>query len=172
MAPRAIERRRVGGLGPRIASAFVMAPAAIGLAYLGGLAFGLPIALLAALMALEWQGFSREGEAGAPSARAGFVAAVAIPVLFAVAGRVEIALASILPALVIAALAARIGRARPSWWALGVAYIALPCIAVVWLRAAPHGRETIFWLFSVVWATDIGAYAAGRLIGGDRKSVV
>ena len=46
MAPRAIERRRVGGLGTRIASAFVMAPAAIGLAYLGGLAFGLPIALL------------------------------------------------------------------------------------------------------------------------------
>ncbi len=169
MAHRVIERRRVGGLGPRVASALVMAPAAIGLAYVGGVAFGLFIATLAAVMALEWQGFSREGETGSPSARAGFVAAAAVPVLFAVAGRIEIALASVLPALVTAALAARIGRARPSWWALGVVYIALPCIAIVWLRAAPgHGRETIFWLFAVVWATDIGAYAAGRLIGGPR----
>jgi len=164
-----IERRGAGGLGPRVASALVMAPAAIGLAYLGGVAFGLFIAALAVLMAQEWQEFSREGESGAPLARAAFVAAATIPVLFAVAGRIEIALASILPALATAALAARIGRARSSWWALGVVYIALPCIAIVWLRAAPgHGRETIFWLFTVVWATDIGAYAAGRLIGGPR----
>ncbi len=146
-----------------------MAPAAIGLAYLGGVPFGLFIVVLAAVMALEWQGFRRDGEDGSPSARVGFMIAVVIPVAFAVAGRIEIALAAILPALITAALAARMGRARPSWWALGLLYIALPCIAIVWLRAAPgYGRETVFWLFAVVWATDIGAYAAGRLIGGPR----
>jgi phosphatidate cytidylyltransferase len=40
-------------------------------------------------------------------------------------------------------------------------------MALDWLRADPvYGQLTIFWLFGVVWATDIGAYAAGRTIGG------
>ena len=30
------------------------------------------------------------------------------------------------------------------------------------------GRATIFWLFAVVWASDTGAYAAGRALGGPR----
>jgi phosphatidate cytidylyltransferase len=39
------------------------------------------------------------------------------------------------------------------------------------LRAAPEGgRETVFWIFLLVWATDIGAYFAGRGIGGPRMA--
>ncbi|MCH7931170.1 MAG: CDP-archaeol synthase, partial [Proteobacteria bacterium] len=30
------------------------------------------------------------------------------------------------------------------------------------------GRETVFWLFAVVWATDVGAYFAGRGVGGPK----
>jgi len=38
---------------------------------------------------------------------------------------------------------------------------------LIWLRGDdPVGRDTLFWLLLLVWATDIGAYAAGRLIGG------
>ena len=29
-----------------------------------------------------------------------------------------------------------------------------------------QGRDLVFWLLAVVWATDIGAYFAGRGIGG------
>ncbi len=55
------------------------------------------------------------------------------------------------------------------WLAAGVVYIAVPCIAIIWLRSdAAVGRQAIFWLFAVVWATDIGAYFAGRGIGGPK----
>ena len=40
---------------------------------------------------------------------------------------------------------------------------------MIWLRNGPGmGRETIFWLLGLVWASDCGAYAFGRLIGGPK----
>ena len=61
------------------------------------------------------------------------------------------------------------GVGKGGWITVGFAYIVLPGLALVWLRAHPTlGLETVFWLMAVVWATDIGAYAAGRLIGGPK----
>lgn len=170
MAPRASEGRPTGPAGelaPRIVSALVLAPAAILIAYLGGVVFGLFIVAIAALMAVEWLELGRDAAPTSPAKRAAYAVAPALPIAIAVAGRAELALGAVVVAAAIAAVAAR--RARPGWVALGVAYIALPCIAVVWLRADPmFGRNTVLWLFAVVWATDIGAFAAGRLIGGPR----
>ena len=60
-------------------------------------------------------------------------------------------------------------RRRPLWLAAGFVYIAVPCIALSWLRATPEtGLAIILWLLAVVWATDIGAYFAGRGIGGPK----
>lgn len=60
-------------------------------------------------------------------------------------------------------------RTAPVLYAFGVPYIALPALSLVWLRSDPaSGFETILWLLCVVWATDIGAYAFGRIIGGPR----
>ena len=57
--------------------------------------------------------------------------------------------------------------------AAGVAYVGLPMMALVWLRAdATHGVEVLFWLFAVVWSADTGAYFFGRLIGGPRLAPV
>lgn len=57
----------------------------------------------------------------------------------------------------------------PFWSLLGLVYVIVPCIALVWLRQTPeHGRHIAFWLFCAVWATDIGAYFAGRTIGGPK----
>ena len=45
--------------------------------------------------------------------------------------------------------------------------MALPCIILLWLvQSGSASRGTLFWVFAVVWATDIGAYAAGRQMGG------
>jgi phosphatidate cytidylyltransferase len=52
----------------------------------------------------------------------------------------------------------------PGWVAAGVVYIGVPVLSILWLRG--QDRETAFWLLLVVWATDIVAYAAGRIIGG------
>ncbi len=51
----------------------------------------------------------------------------------------------------------------------GVLYIGPAAVALVWLRGAPdHGFADVVILLLVIWATDIGAYAAGRAIGGPR----
>jgi phosphatidate cytidylyltransferase len=47
-------------------------------------------------------------------------------------------------------------------------YIVVPAAALLWISSAPQGRLTLLWLLVVVWATDIGGYAAGKLIGGPR----
>ena len=58
---------------------------------------------------------------------------------------------------------------KPQWMALGVLWVALPCISLLWLaRQEAGGRATLLWLLGVVWATDIGAYAVGRSLGGPR----
>lgn len=57
---------------------------------------------------------------------------------------------------------------RPLWSVVGILYIGLPCVGLLWLRGDPGsgGRETILWLFLVIWAADCGAYVFGRSIGG------
>ena len=50
--------------------------------------------------------------------------------------------------------------------ALGVPYLLLPAIALIWMREQPEGLRLIIYLMIVVWATDTGAYLVGRLIGG------
>jgi phosphatidate cytidylyltransferase len=51
----------------------------------------------------------------------------------------------------------------------GLAYIALAGVALLWLREDPlAGRANVLFLLLIVWAGDIGAYLAGRLIGGAR----
>src|SRR5437879_5525364 len=62
-----------------------------------------------------------------------------------------------------------LARAEPSWFALGLLWIAVPCVLLLWL-AQPReiGPRTVLWIFAVVWATDIGAYLIGRQVGGPR----
>ncbi|MEO7410539.1 MAG: phosphatidate cytidylyltransferase, partial [Sphingomicrobium sp.] len=55
------------------------------------------------------------------------------------------------------------------WLVGGFVYALLPAIALLWLRdRAPQGLELVFWVFIVTWTTDIGAYFAGRAIGGPK----
>lgn len=55
------------------------------------------------------------------------------------------------------------------WKAAGFVYALLPALALLWIRdRAPHGLELLLWIFIVTWTTDIGAYFAGRAIGGPK----
>lgn len=51
---------------------------------------------------------------------------------------------------------------------LGIVYIAAAFGALLILRVGPAGRGNVLFVMVVVWAGDIGAYLAGRLIGGPR----
>jgi phosphatidate cytidylyltransferase len=155
----------------RILSAVFLAPAVLALVVWGVWPFALLAALVVVLLALEW----RHLMAARIDARSGDVAGLAAGVaallvlLLAALGRHEPALLLALGGAPIAALVARLLGASPLWTGIGVVYLSMPMLALVWLRAVPEvGLAMLLWLLLVVWATDIMAYVVGRQIGGRR----
>lgn len=67
-----------------------------------------------------------------------------------------------------------VGNWGLAWRVYGFFYCLLPAVALLWIRerAEPSGIgrnfDLLIWVFLVVWATDIGAYFAGRAIGGPK----
>ncbi len=71
----------------------------------------------------------------------------------------------------------RLARAmRVPFWtgcALGTLYLGPAAVALPWLRADDAvGLANMLFVLMVVWASDIGAYLAGRLIGGPKLAPV
>ncbi|MEP9401210.1 phosphatidate cytidylyltransferase [Sphingomonas sp. VNH70] len=52
--------------------------------------------------------------------------------------------------------------------ARGIVYCGLPALSIVLLRALDGGLLLAFWAMALVWTCDIGAYFAGRSIGGPK----
>ena len=50
----------------------------------------------------------------------------------------------------------------------GIAYVAFPALALLFLRNQESGLLLTLWTLATVWVTDIGAYFAGRSIGGPK----
>ena len=52
------------------------------------------------------------------------------------------------------------------WYVSGFFYALLPALALLWIRERDeHGLYLLVWAFIITWATDIGAYFAGRAFG-------
>jgi phosphatidate cytidylyltransferase len=97
------------------------------------------------------------------------LAAIAAAVAAALTGAAIGITVSIAGAAIVFAIAWREGEPEPRWFAIGLLWIALPCVLFLWLaHAESAGRLTLLWIFAVVWATDVGAYLIGRQIGGPR----
>lgn len=152
-----------GVLRARALSAVVLAPPVLFVVWLGWPWFEAMVACAAAILAREWWRLC--GCRGASSAGVVLAVAVVAPVLVAATGRFDLALAV---AAAGAVVVVAVGRGDV-WSGAGALYIAIPCLAFVWLRAdAATGRVTVLWLLAAVWAADVGAYAFGRVIGGPR----
>ena len=53
-----------------------------------------------------------------------------------------------------------------TWYIGGFIYALLPALALLWIRERDdQGLALLLWTFIVTWATDIGAYFAGRSFG-------
>lgn len=52
--------------------------------------------------------------------------------------------------------------------ALGVVYVGLPILSLLLIRRQHEGVVFTLWALALVWMTDIGAYFAGRAIGGPK----
>lgn len=51
---------------------------------------------------------------------------------------------------------------------LGVLAVGGPLLALIVLREGPGGMANVLFMVAVVWASDIGAYGFGRLLGGPK----
>jgi phosphatidate cytidylyltransferase len=156
-------------LKTRILSAMALGPPTLGAVFLGGIWFDLFMAIFAGVMGWEWARLCRGRLTGTDWI---------LPVLFALAAVLG---ARDPPWVVAGILAAGLllwgyqpaGAARDGspgvggWIALGLPYWGIPVVCLAWVRLT-GGWEAVFWILAVVWATDTGAYAAGRLIGGPK----
>ncbi|HIJ63838.1 MAG TPA: phosphatidate cytidylyltransferase [Rhodospirillaceae bacterium] len=147
---------------PRILSALVLAPLALAAVWFGAASFAVLAAVAGVVAAWEWTRLclGRFGPGGWVLALMTVVVTILGPhfPLAAVAG--------FLWAAVTAPLVQRSAGRSPLWMAGGAFYIGLPLLALVWVRELD--RATLLWLLLIIWSTDIGAYIAGRLIGGPK----
>jgi phosphatidate cytidylyltransferase len=152
----------------RILSALVLAPIAVAAAWFGSPWLPIVTAAAAAGMAWEWARLCRGGRLGVSGSV--LVVTVLLGVVAAATAGVVAAAAVTGAGVALLVWAALRERDRePYWLALGALWVALPCVLLLWLASADGaGRHTLLWIFAVVWATDIGAYAVGRRLGGPR----
>lgn len=152
----------------RVIAALILAPLVLLAIWFGGLWLDGLMVMAAGLMGWEWARICGEGRIGLGGILS-ILALVGVPVAFAL-GISQHALYELLVGTAVAAAATALSRPRQvPWIGLGTLYIGLACLAFLWLRAVPQeGRELVFWLLAVVWATDTGAYFAGRGLGGPR----
>ncbi|MCC6889982.1 MAG: phosphatidate cytidylyltransferase [Hyphomicrobiales bacterium] len=173
---RPIPAARSGGdLWLRVASALVLAPLAIGFAYLGGWWFAVFWGGAAVIVIWEWTTLV-SGRGQRLMLPMGVVAVLLAAALAALAGDatgetrgVRMAGALAVVALGMLATAVVAPRGHALWVAAGVPYAAAMGFAPIILRAdAEYGFVAIMLLFAVVWTTDIAAYFVGRALGGPK----
>ena len=152
-------------LKPRLIAGAVMALVALSLDYAGPKPFALLVLGVALVMCWEWGRLVR-GEEFGPALLVHVLAVVVAGVLAAIGLPAFGIVAVVIGAIVL--LVAPLGPRR-AMSAAGVAYVGLPVIAMLWLRDdAAYGFVAILFVFAVVWGSDIGAFAAGRGIGGPK----
>lgn len=157
----------------RLFSALALIPVVLGAVWVGEWAYLLLVMLVCGVSIAEW------GALTAPNlSRKGKIVIVACLEIVLLVAAVKGSLSAFALALLGGLLAGfyavqgkeASGRAsRALWTAAGVPYLALAGIAMLGLRNVPErGLGLTCYLLLVVWATDTGAYFAGRLIGGPK----
>jgi phosphatidate cytidylyltransferase len=164
-----------GELALRVGSAVMLAPIAVGIAYVGGWAFVAFWGVAAVLVLWEWttlvSGADRRGVL-----IAGGAAVVIAVVLTGAAGNAVTGVhpARLLGALTVLAMgalgsAALAPRDRRFFVAAGIPYAGALAVAPIVLRSdVGYGFLAMILLFAVVWTTDILAYFVGRAFGGPK----
>jgi phosphatidate cytidylyltransferase len=142
--------------GVRLASAAILAPIALVALWRGGVLWQMLVVVAMVGLAAEW---TRLAELKRSNIMV-FVAVIGSWLLAVVFGWLAGCIA-----LVMFTLAA---VWRFGWFAaFGIPYIGVGGFSLLWLRLQPgSGLTDSMFLVVVIWATDIGAYLAGRLLGG------
>lgn len=57
-------------------------------------------------------------------------------------------------------------RGKAKWRLVGFLYIAIPIYCLVKIRLIDE--DILFWMFLVIWSTDVAAYFTGKILGGPK----
>jgi phosphatidate cytidylyltransferase len=148
----------------RIIASLVMAPLAIAVAYAGGWLWTGLVTVAAIGLYAEW--LAVIGVRNLPLLLLGalvLLGAAWIESEYFTAAGVSIV---VVLGVVVAAVFSRVRR---GWAVLGIGYALAASIASSMVRRDPaSGFTALMLVLLVVWATDIGGYFAGRLIGGPK----
>lgn len=175
--PAPAEAKRWRDLRKRALSAAVLGPAAITCIWLGAEPWTALMAIAAAILAWEWVHLCGRQTRSVPG--------IGVPVFVLAAGTLSVMerpVPALLALLAGFAVTWVMAAAHGSWprrervpqqpvgrLAAGVLYIGLAGIALIELRHDnAAGQANVLFLFLVVWASDIGAYMAGRAFGGPK----
>ncbi|MFZ5693357.1 MAG: phosphatidate cytidylyltransferase [Pseudomonadota bacterium] len=148
----------------RVASAAVLAPIAIAVAWLGDWPFTMLWALAAIAVWWEWIGLVEP--TGRHVLLATGVCALVLQAILLETGHLSIAL--MIVALGVLAGIVTAGKQAPTV-AGGIVYASALLISAVMIRNdASFGFAAVVFLYAVVWGSDIGGYFAGRMFGGPK----
>ncbi len=163
--PPITDRPPAGDLLPRIIVGLLLIVLALAAVWNGGWWFTALVALGVLLIFSEWA--VMHGIPRLP--RLGGLLVLALVCLATQTGHLTEALAGLAGAALMLGLLARVAKlCQARWMTTGLLYAGLPGIALIWLRAQPQGLGFVLWVLTLVWATDILAYFAGRSIGGPK----
>ncbi|QFU16412.1 phosphatidate cytidylyltransferase [Microvirga thermotolerans] len=154
-------------LAKRVASAVVLIPLALAVAWEGGWAFALFWLAAGIAMMVEWTNMTRVEPRRPVQAALGLGLAA---LTFALLNGLSLAAgtAVLVATAVLGAALARGGQGK-LWAVGGFAYGAVIVLVPPIVREHPYlGLVGLLWMFAVVWATDIAAYFTGRRLGGPK----
>ncbi len=155
----------------RILTALVLLPIVIAVLYLGGYVFAGFIVLAGFLLAYEWVGIV---DAAKQKPATFWLFLSLVPVLYlANQGHLEQALLVVLGFFVLHFVVTLVARAQFLLWLGGFAYLAPALASIILIRNhVEGGMVLVFYLFLMVWLTDIFAMFAGKTIGGPKLAPV
>ena len=162
---------RASNLALRVASAAVLAPVTLAVAYVGGWIFYILCATAAGGILWEWVSLAShraDPRVLAPGWLALLAALLLIGLGFPAGSMGAVAIGAVVAGSVVAASPRPTDEAAAAIWAAGgVVYAGALLIAPSMLRSDPQwGLLALLFLFANVWATDIFAFFCGRAIGG------
>lgn len=152
-------------------SAVALGPPVLVSVWAGGWVFLAVVAVVSVLSVHEWLtlvGHSQPArlDRPRPARMLSWLSVLAVIAVYAFAG----AAPAVVACLVLGTAVGAVAGGGDRWIAgLGVPYVGLGVVGLLWLRDAPSAGLGLFlFLLLAVWACDIGAYAAGRSIGGPK----
>jgi len=155
--------KRPPELATRIVTAIGLIAVALVAIVLGGWVFWLITVVLALVMMAEWSDLV----GATPRTKRNALYALMVPLTIMcpwAAGPGFLALGLIGAAFFFVG-----ATSRSSWLAGGVLYVAIPVMALLLIRQQKDiGLVYTIWTLALVWMCDIGAYFAGRAIGGPK----